>query len=244
MNWHERYVQQAGWTRELRDYLFRRCNLTRARRVLEVGCGTGAVLKDLPAGEPHIHGLDISADALRACRQNAPAAALTCGDVRALPFLPRSFQITFCHYLLLWIAEPVYALQEMKRVTTSPGYVIAFAEPDYAARQDQPAELGWLGQAQNEALRRQGANLHAGGELAGLFQRAGIRLTEAGQIRSPRIRAQSEADWEREWQVLEADVTGSVPPADLTRVKEVDRQARVVGGHMLNVPTYFAWGQV
>jgi SAM-dependent methyltransferase len=244
MNWHERYLQQAGWTRDLRDYLFRRCNLDGARRVLEVGCGTGAVLKDLPAGGPQVHGLDVSISNLRLCRQNAPAARLACGDARALPYARGSFEITFCHYLLLWIPNPVDALVEMKRVTASSGYVIAFAEPDYGSRQDQPAELEWLGQRQNEALERQGANLRSGIELAGLFHRAGIPVTEAGKIRSLRHQAPNDPDWEREWQVLEADLAGAIAPDHMARIKEVDRRARALGRRMLNVPTYFAWGQV
>jgi ubiquinone/menaquinone biosynthesis C-methylase UbiE len=44
MNWHNRFLQQAGWTRDLRTYLFAQAGIERARRVLEVGCGTGAVL--------------------------------------------------------------------------------------------------------------------------------------------------------------------------------------------------------
>ena len=244
MNWHERYARQAGWTRELRDYLLRRCGFPAARRVLEVGCGTGAVLQDLPGGRPALYGLDLSASNLRLCRQNAPAAQLARGDARRLPYADGAFEITFCHFLLLWIPDPIRALREMKRVTASSGYVIAFAEPDYGARQDEPSELEWLGQRQNEALERQGAGLRRGAELAGLFQAAGIPLAESGKIRSPRPRSRHEADWESEWQVLEDDLAGAISPADLERIKEVDRQARLAGRHRLDIPTYFAWGQV
>ena len=51
MNWHTRYLQQAAWTRDLRTYLFEKAGLADARRVLEVGCGTGAVLRG-PSGRP------------------------------------------------------------------------------------------------------------------------------------------------------------------------------------------------
>ncbi len=179
MNWHERYVLQAGWTHSLREYVFNRCRLPSGRRVLEVGCGTGAVLADLPTRGPEIHGLDLALSSLQTCREHAPVAQLVCGEARSLPYRNGAFDITFCHFLLLWIPNPLQALLEMKRVTASSGYVIAFAEPDYDGRQDAPAELEWLGQRQNEALRRQGAALHRGAELAGLFQQAGIPLLES-----------------------------------------------------------------
>jgi len=57
MEWHKRFVQQAGWTGELRRYLFKRTGLQFARRVLEVGCGTGAILAGLETGAA-VHGLD------------------------------------------------------------------------------------------------------------------------------------------------------------------------------------------
>ena len=244
INWHERYVRQAGWTRNLREYLFRRCALSQAHRALEVGCGTGAVLQDIAAAGPQIHGLDLSLSSLRACREHVPTAQLTQADARSLPYPAGAFNITFCHFLLLWVPDPVQALVEMKRVTASSGYVIAFAEPDYGARQDEPAELERLAQHQNEALERQGAALRRGAELANLFRQAGIPLTEAGTIRTPGRQEQSEADWESEWQVLEDDLAGTISSDELARIKEVDGRARMLGQHMLNVPTYFAWGQV
>src|SRR5512140_2309023 len=231
MNWHERYLHQAAWTSELRDHIFRGCKLGEARRVLEVGCGTGAVLKDLPTVGPELHGLDLSLGSLLECHRNTPAARLTRGDARRLPFADAAFEITFCHYLLLWIREPVPALLEMKRVTASSGYVIAFAEPDYQHRKDQPAELEWLGRQQNAALVRQGAALQRGAELAGLFRQAGIRVVESGTLRSQPSLGEAIEDWASEWQVLEDDLAGAVSPQDLARVKEADRQALALGRH-------------
>ncbi len=244
MDWHDRYLRQANWTRTLRSYLFERSGLENAHRVLEVGCGTGAVLSDLPEAKALIYGLELDRVTIGQCREHASAALLTSGDALALPFPCGSFDITFCHFLLLWLREPLWALQEMKRVTASSGYVLAFAEPDYGARLDRPAELAWLGQRQNQALERQGAALRRGAELADLFHKAGIHILETGAIHPPEARSLTNQDWESEWQVLQADLAGDISAKDLERLRELDRKAMLLGQRMLNVPTYFAWGQV
>ena len=51
-DWHSRYQQQAGWTRAMRHFIFRRLDLQPGKRVLEIGCGTGAITSDLAASFP------------------------------------------------------------------------------------------------------------------------------------------------------------------------------------------------
>ena len=181
MDWHRRFLQQAVWTRDLRVYLFERAGLTRAQRVLEVGCGTGAILSDLstPAA---IHGLDLDPVRLDEAQTHVPAAALVCGNALALPYPSGAFDITFCHYLLLWVRDPLLALLEMKRVTRPGGSLLVLAEPDYDSRVDKPYPLARLGRWQAESLRRQGADPGLGSHLAGLFHQAGIRPIETGTM--------------------------------------------------------------
>ena len=241
MNWHARYTQQANWTRKLRTYLFKRTEMGKAGRVLEVGCGTGAVL--IGVQTPSLHGLDIQFASLTKARVHAPAARLTCGDGLSLPYADHSFDITFCHYFLLWVADPLRALLEMKRITLEGGHVLALAEPDYGARVDEPAALAMLGSWQAESLKRQGANPSLGGRLGELFYRARIELVETGAIEPRENEALSSAEWELEWAVLENDLKGIVPADQVWRLKTLDAQARERGERLLHVPTYFAWGR-
>ena len=243
MNWHNRYVQQAAWTRRLRLHLFERAGLGGARRVLEVGCGTGAILADLstPAS---IHGLDLAADSLLQARLHAPAARLTRGDALALPYPWPGFDITCCHFLLLWVSDPLQALSEMKRVTRPGGYVLALAEPDYTGRIDEPEDLAPLGRWQTESLRRQGADPGLGRQLADLFYRAGIAILETGPMQAEAGQALTAAERENEWSVLEADLAGTVPEHELSKLKLADARAWSLGTRRLHVPTYFACGQV
>jgi ubiquinone/menaquinone biosynthesis C-methylase UbiE len=242
MNWHTRYAQQANWTRELRSYIFERTGLQNAQQVLEVGCGTGAILSALPEG-PEIHGLDIDHAALVECGRHAPGARRVQGSALELCYPDHSFDIVYSHFLLLWVGDPLKALQEMKRVVKSGGYVIAFAEPDYLNRVDKPEELIHLGKWQTDALRRQGADPGLGARLAELFFEAGIKIRETGTIQNTE-QAPSLEEGKIEWKVIESDLHGRVPDQEFQRMKALDQQARQQGRRILYVPTYFAWGQL
>lgn len=253
MDWHRRYLQQAQWTRDLRTYIFKQAGLndtshvhTAALRpaalVLEVGCGTGAILSELPENIS-LHGLDIDRAALAQCRVHVPAAYLIQGNALQLPYTNKTFDIVYCHFLLLWVKDPLQALLEMKRLAKSGASVIAFAEPDYTARLDEPRELIPLGRWQTESLKRQGADPGLGARLADLFFRAGIQIVETGTIQSA-DHDPSPEEWEMEWAVIESDLAGFVPSADLRKMKTLDQQARARGERVLRVPTYFAWGHI
>lgn len=256
MDWHSRYMQQANWTRDLRSYLFEKTGLERAQSVLEVGCGTGAILSEL-ATPASLHGLDLDPAALTQSRLHAPAVFLTRGDALALPYHSEAFDIVYCHFLLLWVRDPLQVMREMKRVTCRGGHVLALAEPDYSARVDRPPELTPLGIWQTEALRQQGANPSFGARLAETFLQAGIRLMETGPIQSAALQSpsgllesgskgqatmRSADEWEQEWDVLEADVAGIATAEAVSRMKGLDQRARSRGERVLHVPTYFAWG--
>ncbi len=248
MDWHARFSQQADWTRELRTYAFDKVNLAGARRILEVGCGTGALLADLPTpvgpNSLSLHGLDLEPARLLEARLHAPGAALVGGDAQSLPYPAGSFDITLCHFLLLWVPHPLQALCEMKRVTRSGGYILALAEPDYSRRVDQPKELIPLGRWQAESLRRQGADPDIGRRLANLFAEAGIKVIETGSLHGRGTHPPRSDEWELEWAVLEADLTGFVPARKLQRMKKFDEEAWQRGERVLYVPTHYAWGRV
>jgi SAM-dependent methyltransferase len=252
MDWHSRFLQQATWTRDLRAYLFERAGLQHAHRVLEVGCGTGAIISDLILPGT-VHGVDKDLARLVEAGQHCPGVSLVCGNALSLPYPPGIFDITFCHFLLLWVSDPLSVLLEIKRVTRSAGAVLALAEPDYTSRVDKPDELAPLGVWQAEGLQQQGADPGLGKRLSGLFQQAGIPIMETGTLRGfpnsetgHKVGASQPdgVDRDLEWAVLEADLAGRVLAGDLLRMKRMDEQAWQRGERVLHVPTYFAWGLV
>ena len=83
-NWHSRFTQQAGWTRQIRQYLYQRAGLAHARRVLDVGCGTGALLAELDELTPaDVYGLDIDSHFL-VLAASQDRAHLAQGDAHCL----------------------------------------------------------------------------------------------------------------------------------------------------------------
>lgn len=243
MNWHARFLQQARWTRDLREYLFAKAGLTNAQRVFEAGCGTGAILADLSSSAA-LHGLDFDRARLAEARVHAPRAVLVCADAHSLPYPDLTFDIAFCHFLLLWVRDPLTCLREMARVTRPGGYVLALAEPDYTARVDEPAALKPLGRWQTEALKRQGADPALGARLADLCARAGIEVLETGPMQTSARAALSSGEREIEWAVLEADLMGFAAEEEIQRMKKLDEEAWARRTRVLRVPTYFVMGRV
>ncbi len=241
MDWHARFTQQAGWTRNLRQYLFAQCGLDSALRILEVGCGTGAVLAELETIAA-VHGLDLDPARLAQAGAHVPGAHLLCADGHALPYPDLAFDLSFCHFLLLWVRDPLQVLREMRRVTRPGGAVLALAEPDYTQRVDQPHELAELGRWQTQALHKMGADPAIGAQLGELFVEAGLELVEFGSLAPEASDPLTPDEREMEWAVIEADLAGTVPGADLKRLKKIDQAAWADGTRVLYVPTHYAWG--
>ena len=241
MDWHNRFVQQSAWTSALRQYLFEHTGMQSAGRVLEVGCGTGAILSDLVT-RAIVHGLDLDATRLAQARLHAPQANLACADALWLPYAPGVFDITFCHFLLMWVRDPLQALGEMKRVTRLGGSILALAEPDYTARVDKPDELAQLGRWQTESLRSQGADPGVGSRLELLFRQAGLQPIETGLLQQQGGPAPAPGERDLEWAVLEADLGRRIPTQEMQRLKRLDETAWERGERVLYVPTYWVFG--
>jgi len=245
LDWHDRFTQQASWTQDLRRYLFDHAGLSHARRVLDVGCGTGALLPELLAQPGRaVFGLDLDLAFLVLAAGHAPQAVLIKGDANAMPFDNNGFDLSLCHFLLLWVADPARVVSEMRRVTRPGGSVLILAEPDYGGRIDYPEELSQLGQWQQAALRRQGANPLMGRRLRAVLQQAGLADIETGVLGGQWKTPPPPEDFEREWAVLKSDLADSVPDDIIKRFYRLDQTAWVRGERLLFVPTFYAWGRV
>jgi ubiquinone/menaquinone biosynthesis C-methylase UbiE len=108
-------------------------------RVLEVGCGTGVVVRDLAAlvgPRGRVEGVDVSrglvAAARRLCRVHPLRRRITLrvADGRRLPGRDDRYDATLALTVLLHVADPAVMVAEMARVTR-PGGRVALQDQDF-----------------------------------------------------------------------------------------------------------------
>jgi ubiquinone/menaquinone biosynthesis C-methylase UbiE len=92
-------------------------------RILEIGCGTGHSIAELP-GAPFA--MDLSEKMLARSRNIAPHASFICGDGLQLPFAGASFDAIFMSFTLELFdtAEIPLVLAECKRVLKKNGRIV------------------------------------------------------------------------------------------------------------------------
>lgn len=249
-DWHRRYVQQAQWTRALRRHLLSQPGLQNAGTLLDVGCGTGALLEELAdGGRRLVTGVDIDLASLAFARHYGAAAPganapLACADGHGLPFREASFDLAVCHFVLLWVDDPLQLLKEMRRVLRPGGAALALAEPDYGGRIDYPQAAEKLGRMQAQALARQGADITIGRKLRGLFQQAGFDAVQVGVLGGEWGENFQADEIEGEQAVLRVDLQG-LPGFDEAAFEALVKQDRLAwksGERLLFVPTFYAVG--
>ena len=240
-DWHTRFMQQAEWTRDVRRYLFDKTHLDNGKLILDVGCGTGAIIKELPKNR-NVHGLDLDYERLRFAQTNEKNVSFLCADAHHLPYPKNCFSIVLCHFLLLWVKSPERVIKEMKRVGKPGGYILILAEPDYGGRIDYPEILQILGKSQAKSLEEQGADPNTGRKLAQWLYEGGVNNIEIG-ILGAQWKGKPLLDtWRSEWQILESDLSDSISEDTLREYEEIDKAAWQDGSRILYVPTFYAVG--
>jgi SAM-dependent methyltransferase len=240
--WDAQYSRQAGWTRPTRTYLYRQASLVQARRVLDVGSGTGAVTEEIAAQtDGQVIGIDIDPEAVAFARGRGGRVDYRLGDAHELPFGGGLFDITVCHFVLLWCRDAQRVVGEMLRVTRSGGTVLVCAEPDYGGRIDHP-DLP-LGRWQAEALRREGADPCMGRKLRSLLSLPSVARMEVGVLAGLWDPGTLRSEFEAEWALWERSLAGQVPAEELAQVKAADSAAIDAGERLVFMPVFYALAQ-
>ena len=180
-DWIKKLKQQAEDSKEYRHKLYEKVALRNKRRVLDVGCGTGAVTMDiglLTRGD--VFGIDINAEKLQHAKRilsDVTNIKLMEADILNLPFDNSFFDLVVFNLFLIHIKDQQKAVNEMARVTQKNGIVLATLEIDYASTIEYPESSVSLLFLKNKKER--GVDLYTGRKLKALFTRAGLR-TEIG----------------------------------------------------------------
>ena len=97
------------------------------QRVLDVGCGPGALTAHLSSlTDPAlVTAVDPSPQFVAAVSQRCPAAEVQCAAAETLPFPDATFDITLAELVVHFMNDPVAGLREMARVTKPGGHVVA-----------------------------------------------------------------------------------------------------------------------
>jgi SAM-dependent methyltransferase len=97
------------------------------QRVLDVGCGTGALTAQLVrrVGAAAVSAVDPSAPYLAAARARCADADVQLAAAEELPYGDRAFDAVLGQLVVHFLAEPARALGEMRRVARSGGVIAA-----------------------------------------------------------------------------------------------------------------------
>jgi SAM-dependent methyltransferase len=159
--------------------------LRRGMRVADLGCGVGtvtALLADLVGPEGHVVGIDASGAQLDQARARVNHGGRNTSFVEATATdtgLPRaSFDLVYCRFLLIHLAEPERALREM-RALLKPGGVLVCEDGDLtSAGSEPPSALGAFADLWGRLGPRRGVDFTLGRRLFHMVQAAGFPQPE------------------------------------------------------------------
>ncbi len=156
------------------------------QRVIDVGCGPGALTAELVTrlGADAVSAVDPSEPFVAAARARYPGVDVQAASAEQLPYPEAAFDAALAQLVVHFMPDPVAGLAEMARVTR-PGGVVAACVWDYGGGQS-PLRAFW------EAARELDSEVDdesalpgtREGHLAELFDAAGLRDVNQGTLTS------------------------------------------------------------
>jgi SAM-dependent methyltransferase len=205
----------------------------RGQRVLDVGCGPGALTAELVsrAGADAVTAVEPSASFAAAVRERLPGVDVRLSAAEQLPFPDGAFDAAMAQLVVHFMADPVAGLREMSRVTR-PGGVVSACVWDHAGGHG-PLTAFWSAVRELDPAAGDESGL-AGvreGHLAGLFEQAGLGGTQVTTL-TVRVRYASLEQW---WEPFTLGVgpagayVASLAPDDRAALREQCRRLLPAG---------------
>lgn len=172
---------QAIETAEERIPLYLKVGIKEAKLILDVGCGSGVVTKDIARlTKGKVVAIDGSEDMINVAKKVLEMfknVDFVVGDAECLPFDDNYFDVVTCNLLLMWADDPQKVVCEMARVTKPGGTVLASLEPDYGGKLHFPENPKIDPVFAGKAIKARGGDSHIGRKLRYLFVKAGLKTT-------------------------------------------------------------------
>ena len=166
------------------------------QRVLDVGCGPGALTAELVrrTGAEGVSAVEPSASFAAAVRERLPGVDVRRSAAEQLPFPDDTFDASLAQLVVHFMTDPVRGLREMSRVTR-PGGMVAACVWDHAGGRG-PLTAFWAAVRELDPAADDESGL-AGvreGHLARLFAQAGLGQARATTL-TVRVRYDSFEQW-------------------------------------------------
>lgn len=168
------------------------------QRVLDVGCGPGALTAELVErlSASEVCAIDPSSSFVEAVRERHPGVDIRRASAEDIPFADATFDTSLAQLVVHFMADPVAGLTEMARVTRMGGTVAACVW-DHGGGQG-PLSLFWDAVAELDPDAGNESNLAGArdGHLVELFAEAGLHEVEQTVASAAVEHASFEAWWE------------------------------------------------
>lgn len=169
--------------RPLYDAVHDRLEISKGRRLLDVGCGPGGAALLCAGRGAEVAGLDASPDSIELARERVPQGDFRVGDMERLPWPDGSFDMVTGFNSFQFAGNPATALSQARRVLTSRGRVgVAIFSPREESQQSRiMAAIGALAPSQLAGGPGPFA-LSAPGAAESALEAAGLQLLDRGEM--------------------------------------------------------------